>query len=356
MTESTRTPATGEGAFPQRIAFIAQIDHTGIAGHRSNGLEGGLDLFSAADALGYDAGYVRSRHLQDTLSAPLPFLVAAGTRAPRMQLGTAMIPLWFENPARLAEELATTDLLLGGRLLPGLSSGYSSKVAPYLTAFGDDEIPAREQVDRTLQALLEHLDGDIVGTADTHFEDLEAGTPLRVRPQVTDLHERVAYGAASPARAARAGQQGLRLQLATLHPDDGSGRDLAQMQVETIRAYRDASRSYGHGEGFVSVSRQMIPVRDEAELEQYTTLLPHERSRVAGVDAEHHGGEVGGGDAVYARVVLDSADVVAEALRSDAAVREADEFVLVPPFIEGPVRAQQVLEAFAEQVVPLLRG
>src|SRR5699024_11330919 len=99
---------------------------------------------------------------------------------------TAVIPLRFENAGRLAEDLATADLLTGGRLRPGVSSGYSAHEAMYTRAFG--AVPERaEHVDRVLHDLVSLLDGEIVAGADRHVEGVEPGSPLRLRPQVPGL-------------------------------------------------------------------------------------------------------------------------------------------------------------------------
>src|SRR5699024_3494391 len=264
-----------------RIGFAAQVDHTGVevdAGPpSSSGLRAGTELFTAAERLGYDVGYVRTRHLQDALSSPLLFLAALGQSVQRMQLGTAVIPLRFENPGRLAEDLATADLLLGGRLRAGLGSGYSAHDAMYVEAYGQMRGERGEHVDRVLHELLALLDGQIVSTADAHVEGVEPGTPLRVQPQVPGLRSRRAYG------AARAGTAGLGLQPATMVPDDGSGRSFESLQLDVVEAYREASRAAGYGEGHVMVSRQMIPVTGDAELERYVSLIPRERAAAPGV-------------------------------------------------------------------------
>src|SRR5699024_8099844 len=263
----------------------------------------------------------------------------------------------FENAGRLAEDLATADLLTGGRLRPGVSSGYSAHEAMYTRAFG--AVPERaEHVDRVLHDLVSLLDGEIVAGADRHVEGVEPASPLRLRPQVPGLRDRLAYGAADPARAAMAGRLGLRLQLATMVADDGTGRPVAELQLEALEAYRSASREAGHGDvhvvggrhvrpgrrdagverqgarlpraaprgaggeeargdGQVVASGQRTPVRSGAELEPYAPLLPRERARDPRVLGEHHGREIGGHEAVFGEVVLDQPAVVAQALWQD---------------------------------------
>lgn len=354
MSESTPTPAV-----PARIGFLAFVAHTGVHESggtvRSAGLDAGMDLIARGEELGYDVAHVRTRHLQSVLSSPLPFLAAVAQRVPRIDLGTQVIPLRFENAGRLAEDLATTDLLTGGRLRPGVSSGYSAHDAGNVRAFGDVRGHVREHVDRVLADLLSFLDGEIVSLSDTHVETTGRGEPQRIEPRVPTLRSRLAYGAAGPEQARRAGQAGIGLQLATLAPDDGSGRGFEALQLAAIEAYREASREHGHGEGFVSVGRQMVPITAENELEHYQGLVDRDRTGTVTVGAEHHGREIGGRPAVFGRVVVDDADAVAAALREDRAVAAADELVLTLPVDQAPDKVERILRLFAEQVVPQLR-
>src|SRR4051795_12575237 len=87
------------------------------------GHETTLSIIELGERLGFDSAWVRHRHLQYGVSSPVAVLAAATQRTRRIALGTAVIPLGWENPLRLAEDLATVDLLSGGRLNPGLSVG-----------------------------------------------------------------------------------------------------------------------------------------------------------------------------------------------------------------------------------------
>src|SRR6201996_2597872 len=82
-----------------------------------------LEMIELGERLGFDAAWVRHRHLQYGISSPVAVLAAASQRTARIELGTAVIPLGWENPLRLAEDLATVDILSGGRLNPGFSVG-----------------------------------------------------------------------------------------------------------------------------------------------------------------------------------------------------------------------------------------
>ena len=79
------------------------------AGHETT-----LRMIELGERLGFDSAWVRHRHLQYGISSPIAVLAAATQRTRRIELGTAVIPLGWENPLRLAEDLATVDVLSGG--------------------------------------------------------------------------------------------------------------------------------------------------------------------------------------------------------------------------------------------------
>src|SRR4051794_11163713 len=89
----------------------------------ARGHESTLQIIELGERLGFDSAWLRHRHLQFGISSPIAVMAAATQRTRRIELGTAVIPLGWENPLRLAEDLATVDVLSGGRLNPGVSVG-----------------------------------------------------------------------------------------------------------------------------------------------------------------------------------------------------------------------------------------
>src|SRR6195952_5777849 len=87
------------------------------------GHETTLHVIELGEQLGFDSAWLRHRHLQYGISSPVALLAAASQRTSRIELGTAVIPVGWENPLGLAEDLATVDILAGGRLNPGISIG-----------------------------------------------------------------------------------------------------------------------------------------------------------------------------------------------------------------------------------------
>jgi probable F420-dependent oxidoreductase len=80
-----------------------------------------VDRCRLAERLGYDAIFAPD-HVR--APAPFPVLVAAADATERIRVGTLVLNVGFWNPALLARDVATADLLTGGRLEIGLGAGY----------------------------------------------------------------------------------------------------------------------------------------------------------------------------------------------------------------------------------------
>ena len=121
------------------------------------GHESTLDVIELGERLGFDSAWVRHRHLQYGISSPVAVLAAASQRTSRIDLGTAVIPLGWENPLRLAEDLATVDILSGGRLNPGVSVGPPTHFDQVKTALypdtADSEDFGYERVSRLMDCV-----------------------------------------------------------------------------------------------------------------------------------------------------------------------------------------------------------
>src|SRR3954452_22632172 len=123
------------------------------------GHETTLDVIALGEQLGFDSAFVRHRHLQYGISSPIAVLAAATQRTERIQLGTAVIPLGWENPLRLAEDLATVDVLSGGRLNPGVSVGPPMHWDDVRTALYPDTADVEDFTYERVARLMRLVDG-----------------------------------------------------------------------------------------------------------------------------------------------------------------------------------------------------
>src|SRR5499427_10001201 len=99
-------------------------------------LQQSIELAVAAEELGADGAYFRVDHFARQLSSPFPLLAACGARTNRIELGTAVIDMRYENPLYMAEDAAAADLIAGGRLQLGVSRGSPEPAWRGAEAFG----------------------------------------------------------------------------------------------------------------------------------------------------------------------------------------------------------------------------
>ncbi|MPY46966.1 LLM class flavin-dependent oxidoreductase, partial [Streptomyces phyllanthi] len=209
------------------------------------GHESTLEIIELGERLGFDSAWVRHRHLQYGISSPVAVLAAASQRTHRIELGTAVTPLGWENPLRLAEDLATVDILSGGRLNPGVSVGppmhYDQVKQALYPDTSDSEDFGYDRVARLL---------DLVrGKPATDFSGVEGFEVFsdRVQPHSPGLGRRMWYGGGSLNSARWAGEHGMNLLTSSVvkaegeeerEGDAGAPRDFAGIQLSHVREFR----------------------------------------------------------------------------------------------------------------------
>src|SRR3954466_2695170 len=222
-----------------------------------------IDLAVAAEELGADGAYFRVHHFARQLASPFPLLAAVGTRTSRIEIGTAVIDMRYENPLYMLEDAGAADLIAGGRLQLGISRGSPEQVIDGFRHFGYQ--PAEGETDgdmalRHTQVFLELLKGE--GFAQPNPRPMFPNPPglLRLEPHSPGLRDRIWWGAGSRGTAEWAGEQGMNLMSSTLLTED-TGVPFHQLQAEQIQRFRDAWEAAGHHrEPRVSVSRSIFPI------------------------------------------------------------------------------------------------
>src|SRR6185437_7939482 len=232
------------------------------AGHETT-----LRMIELGERLGFDSAWVRHRHLQYGISSPIAVLAAATQRTRRIELGTAVIPLGWENPLRLAEDLATVDVLSGGRLNPGVSVGppmhWDDVKAALYPDTADAEDFGYERVSRLLRFVAGEPASGFHGT-----EGIERFSD-RVQPHSPGLRSRLWYGGASLRSAAWAGEHGMNFLTSSVVRAEES-EDFAEIQRTHVRAFRSA-----HPTGRVSQGLVVIPTdgASPAQREKYAAYV-----------------------------------------------------------------------------------
>ncbi len=312
----------------------------------SDALLQSIDLAVAAEELGADGAYFRVHHFARQLGSPFPLLAACGARTSRIELGTAVIDMRYENPLYMAEDAGAADLIAGGRLQLGISRGSPEQVIDGYRYFGyappegsDDAAMARQKT----ETFLEVLRGE--GFAEPNPRPMFPNPPgrLRVEPHSEGLRERIWWGSATNATAEWAAKLGMNLQSSTLKFDE-TGEPFHVQQAKQIRAYRDAWTAAGHArEPRVSVSRSIFALVDDRD-RMYFGRNGESQDQIGMIDENTR--------AIFGRSFAAEPDRLIDELKGDEAIAEADTLLLTVPNQFGVDYNAHVIEAILTHVAP----
>ncbi|MGI9823740.1 LLM class flavin-dependent oxidoreductase [Agromyces sp. Marseille-Q5079] len=309
------------------------------------GLEETLLLFEAGERLGFDGAWVRQRHLEHGVSSAAVFLAAASQRTSRIALGTGVIPIGYESPFRLAEDLSTADVLSGGRLQVGLSAGRPPHVELIGDRVFDGDWSDQDFSHARIERLLGNLSGDFVGDADTRIHSPGNVQRPRLQPYSPGLRDRVWYGGGSLRSAEWAGAQGLGLLTGNIVSGETSD-DFATAQVAVLERYRRAFR--GAGAPRIALGRVVVPT-DGADRSTRARYEEYRASRVERTLAPH-----GERRTLFARDLVGSSDEIVEQLLADPAVARVTDLRLELPYEFSGDDYVQILHDVATRVAPAL--
>jgi alkanesulfonate monooxygenase SsuD/methylene tetrahydromethanopterin reductase-like flavin-dependent oxidoreductase (luciferase family) len=304
-----------------------------------------IELAVAAEEIGIDGAYVRVHHFARQLSSAFPLLAAIAARTSRIEIGTGVIDMRYENPLYMAEEAAAADLISGGRLQLGISRGSPEPAVRGYESFG-------------YRAPVGHSDGDMArshaalfraaiagaGVAEADPEMTGARGSLPIQPQAPGLAERIWWGSGTRATAAWTAEQGMNLMSSTLLTED-TGVPFDELQAEQISIFRSSWAAAGWERApRVSVSRSVIPIVSDLDRARF------------GARGDGHD-QLGYNDGTFARFgrsYTGEPDVIAAELSRDAAVREADTLLLTVPNQLGVDFNAQMLETIAREIGPAI--
>jgi len=307
-----------------------------------------IDLAVAAEDLGADGAFFRVHHFARQLASPFPLLAAVGAKTSRIEIGTAVIDMRYENPLYMAEEAGAADLIAGRRLQLGISRGSPEQVIDGWRYFGYRPAEGQSDADmgrRHAEVLLDVLRGE--GFAHPNPRPMFANPPglLRPEPYSEGLRERIWWGAGSNATAIWAAKLGMNLQSSTLK-DDETGEAFHIQQAAQIRAFRAAWREAGHTRSpRVSVSRSIFALVDDRD-RAYFGRGDQEEDQIGFIDEKTR--------AIFGRSYAAEPDVLIKQLAKDEAIAEADTLLLTVPNQLGVAYNAHVIETILTHVAPAL--
>jgi alkanesulfonate monooxygenase SsuD/methylene tetrahydromethanopterin reductase-like flavin-dependent oxidoreductase (luciferase family) len=305
-----------------------------------------IDLAVAAEELGADGAYFRVHHFAQQLASPFPLLAAVGARTSKIEIGTGVIDMRYENPLYMAEDAGAADLISGGRLQLGISRGSGEQVEEGWRYFGYAPGEGETHADmarRHTEVFYEVLRGE--GFAKPNPRPMFPNPPgqLRVEPHSPTLRDRIWWGSASNATAVWAAQMGMNLQTSTLKNDE-TGKPLHVQQAEQIRAYRQAWKEAGHARTpRVSVSRSIFALMNDED-RMYFGRESNSQDSIGYLDQSIR--------AVFGRSYAAEPDVLIAELAKDEAIAEADTVLLTIPNQLGVDYCAHAIESILKHVAP----
>ncbi|MFD5543423.1 LLM class flavin-dependent oxidoreductase [Streptomyces sp. NPDC127079] len=315
----------------------------------AKGHESTLEIIELGERLGFDSAWVRHRHLQYGISSPVAVLAAASQRTSRIELGTAVIPLGWENPLRLAEDLATVDLLSGGRLNPGVSVGPPMHYEQVKEALYPDTADSEDFGYERVRRLLDFVRGK-PATDFSGVEGFEVFSDV-VQPHSAGLGRRLWYGGGSLGSARWAGEHGMNFLTSSVvkaeGPDPvGGAHDFAEIQRSHIAEFR---AHHPDGEAArVSQGLVVIPT-DSATPEQRAKYEAYAAKRLPRTTAPQ-----GPARLLFAPDLVGTSAEIAERLHAHAGFREVDEVAFALPFTFEHEDYVQILTDIATHLGPAL--
>jgi alkanesulfonate monooxygenase SsuD/methylene tetrahydromethanopterin reductase-like flavin-dependent oxidoreductase (luciferase family) len=336
----------------KRIGFLSFGHWSSSPGSQtqsaSDALLQSVDLAVAAEELGADGAYFRVHHFARQLSSPFPLLAAVGARTSRIEIGTAVIDMRYENPLYMAEDAGAADLIAGGRLQLGISRGSPEQVIDGWRYFGYQPQEGETDADMAREharVLLELLRG--AGFAQPNPRPMFPNPPglLRLEPFSDGLRDRIWWGAGGQRTAAWAAELGMNLQSSTLISYE-SDEPFHVQQAEQIKVFRDAWQKAGHERTpRVSVSRSIFPLVDDRD-RAYFGRRNQDSDEVGYIDAATQ--------AIFGRSYAAEPDKLIEQLEEDEAIAAADTLLLTVPNQLGVDYNAHVIDAVLTHVAPAL--
>jgi alkanesulfonate monooxygenase SsuD/methylene tetrahydromethanopterin reductase-like flavin-dependent oxidoreductase (luciferase family) len=307
-----------------------------------------IDLAVAAEEIGLDGAYFRVHHFAAQLASPFPLLSAIGAKTSKIEIGTAVIDMRYENPLYMIEDAGAADLISRGRLQLGVSRGSPEQVIDGWRYFGYKPDDGEDDVAMGRRKALEFLDKlKGVGFAQPNPNPMFPNPQglLRLEPYSEGLRQRIWWGAGSNATAVWAAENGMFLQSSTLKEDE-SGKPFHVQQAEQIRSYKEAWKKAGHQrEPRVSVSRSVFALVND--MDRYYFGQEAERSDQVGFIEKNK-------RAIFGRSYAAEPDQLIKELAKDEAILEADTLLLTIPNTLGVDYNVHVLSAILEYFAPEL--
>ncbi|MFZ4284857.1 LLM class flavin-dependent oxidoreductase [Variovorax sp. HJSM1_2] len=326
-----------------RIGFLTPGNY--VESDPYTGLEETLQLFKFGEDLGFNNAWVRQRHLERGVSSAATFLAAASQRTQHIGLGTAVIQMGYENPFRLAEDLATVDVLSRGRLHVGLSAGAPPHGALLGDRFYDGDPQGIDFSHTRVSRLRANLQGEPFGDDDDFIESPAGRQRPRLQPQAPGLAERLWYGGGSLRSAEWAGRNHFNLLIGNLNVGEKTDNffEAQRQQLDLYHAHWSTPRKPR-----VAMGRVIVPT-DSADAQSRRRYRDYAASR-----HERTLQPQGPRRTLFSRDLVGSSEEILQSLLADPVLPYVQELRLELPYDFAAHEYQQILSDTLQFIAPHL--
>jgi alkanesulfonate monooxygenase SsuD/methylene tetrahydromethanopterin reductase-like flavin-dependent oxidoreductase (luciferase family) len=307
-----------------------------------------VELAVAAEQLGVDGAWYRVHHFADQLGTPYPLMAAVGAKTSKIEIGTGLVDMRYENPFQMSESAMSTDLLTHSRVQLGVGRGSPEQVQDGWLYWGYDY--SEEEMKNIARAralrFMDLLKGERF--AEPNAQPMFPQEPglRRLEPFSPTLRQRVWWGAGSQATAIWAAQNGMNLMSSTLVNME-SNEPFHVQQAKQLRAFKAAWAQSGHDfQPRTLVTRSIMPIVNDLDREYFAHGQQTEDE--VGYLAYHQN------PTIFGKMFVGEPDKLIAELGEDEAIKEADTVLITVPSTLGLDYNVHILEVIMQQIAPAL--
>lgn len=329
------------------LSFGHWMDEGSLVKTASDAYLQSIELAVEAEKIGIDGAWFRVHHFADQIGSPFPLMAAIGAKTSKIEVGTGLIDMRYENPYMMAENAGLTDIITQSRVQLGVGRGSPEQVLDGWKYFGYDysEEEIKEITRQRTLEFLKLLEGKPFAEPNPMPMFPQGPGKLRIEPYSDGLRERIWWGSGSTETAVWAAKQGMNLQSSTLVNFE-SKEPFHIQQAKQLRAFKEAWKEVGHDfEPRTLVTRSIQPITTDLDRQLFGELGDEATDQV-GFLAYHRN------PTIFGKTFAGEPDKIVKQLAEDEAIKEADTVLVTIPNTLGVEYNLHLLESIVKDVAP----
>ena len=329
------------------LSFGHWMDEGSLVKTASDAYLQSIELAVEAEKIGIDGAWFRVHHFADQIGSPFPLMAAIGAKTSKIEVGTGLIDMRYENPYMMAENAGLTDIITQSRVQLGVGRGSPEQVLDGWKYFGYDysEEEIKEITRQRTLEFLKLLEGKPFAEPNPMPMFPQGPGKLRIEPYSDGLRERIWWGSGSTETAVWAAKQGMNLQSSTLVNFE-SKEPFHIQQAKQLRAFKEAWKEAGHDfEPRTLLTRSIQPITTDLDRQLFGELGDEATDQV-GFLAYHRN------PTIFGKTFAGEPDKIVKQLAEDEAIKEADTVLVTIPNTLGVEYNLHLLESIVKDVAP----